>query len=240
VQLARLAGHVLFITALGDDATAELAAARLRELGVELAACTRPQPTRRALTLLHADQPERTIVTLGERLEPAGEDPQLPWQRLAEMDAVYFTAGDLAALRHARVARRLLATPRAGSVLEHGVPLDALVLSRRDLAEQQGAAHTRAQAELLVCTEGDRGGTWFAHGGAHGSTWAAVPPPGPALDSYGCGDSFAAGLTYGLARDWSPADALALAARCGAVCLTGRGPYQRQLSYAQLSRASML
>jgi hypothetical protein len=25
-------------------------------------------------------------------------------------------------------------------------------------------------------------------------------------------------------------DALALAARCGAVCLTGRGPYERQLT----------
>ena len=33
----------------------------------------------------------------------------------------------------------------------------------------------------------------------------------------------------GLARpDWS-ADAIALAARCGAACLTGRGPYERQL-----------
>jgi hypothetical protein len=31
-------------------------------------------------------------------------------------------------------------------------------------------------------------------------------------------------------------DALALAARCGAYCLTGRGPYERQLTGAELAR----
>jgi len=54
------------------------------------------------------------------------------------------------------------------------------------------------------------------------------------VDSYGCGDSFAAGLTYGLGAGMDVADALALAARCGAVCLTGRGPYGRQLSAQEL------
>ena len=56
------------------------------------------------------------------------------------------------------------------------------------------------------------------------------PPPGEPVDSYGCGDSFAAGLTYGLGAGMSVPDALALAARCGATCLTGHGPYERQLS----------
>ncbi len=54
------------------------------------------------------------------------------------------------------------------------------------------------------------------------------------MDSYGCGDSFAAGFTYGLGAGLDVADALALAARCGAVCLTGRGPYERQLSCRDL------
>ena len=54
--------------------------------------------------------------------------------------------------------------------------------------------------------------------------------PGAPVDSYGCGDSFAAGLTYGLGAGMALPDALALAARCGAVCLTGRGPYERQLT----------
>ena len=35
---------------------------------------------------------------------------------------------------------------------------------------------------------------------------------------------------YGLGAGMSVPDALALAARCGATCLTGRGPYERQLT----------
>jgi sugar/nucleoside kinase (ribokinase family) len=37
-------------------------------------------------------------------------------------------------------------------------------------------------------------------------------------------------VTYGLAAGMALSDALALGARCGAVCLTGRGPYERQLT----------
>ncbi|MEW6583013.1 MAG: PfkB family carbohydrate kinase, partial [Actinomycetota bacterium] len=50
-----------------------------------------------------------------------------------------------------------------------------------------------------------------------------APPPGPAVDSYGCGDSFAAGLTVALARRLPLDDAIHLAARCGAHRLTTRG-----------------
>jgi ribokinase len=245
VQLARLAGGALLIAALGDDALAGASEARLRELGVDVhARRDQRQPTRRALTLVDEREHERTIVTLGERLEPRGGDSRLPWGRLGEMDAVYFTAGDLAALRHARAARVLVASPRAGSVLGHGVPLDALVLSRSDAHEREGAARWQDAAALVVRTEGARGGTWWrgqdaAGGSSSQSTWAAAEPPGPPVDSYGCGDSFAAGLAYALALGWPPARALALAARCGATCLTGRGPYQRQLGRAELGPAEL-
>ena len=67
--------------------------------------------------------------------------------------------------------------------------------------------------------QGAHGGVYRDHTGGTGS-WAAAPLPGPAVDSYGCGDSFAAGLTYGLGAGMAAADALNLAARCGAVCLT--------------------
>ncbi|HEX8104540.1 MAG TPA: PfkB family carbohydrate kinase, partial [Solirubrobacteraceae bacterium] len=68
--------------------------------------------------------------------------------------------------------------------------------------------------------------------GADGTTgeWRAAEVPGEPVDAYGCGDSFAAGLTFGLARGDDLAAALELAARCGATCLTGRGPYERQLT----------
>ena len=60
-----------------------------------------------------------------------------------------------------------------------------------------------------------------------------MPLPGPIVDAYGAGDSFAAGLTYGLAAGMTPADAVALASRCGAAALTGRGAFAGQL---ELSR----
>ena len=56
--------------------------------------------------------------------------------------------------------------------------------------------------------------------------WRGTPLPGPPVASYGSGDAFAAGLTYGLGAGLPVAEAAALAARRGALCLTGRGPYE--------------
>ena len=53
-------------------------------------------------------------------------------------------------------------------------------------------------------------------------------------DAYGCGDSFAAGLTYGLGAGMAVEEALEVAARCGAACLSGRGPYAGQLTREDL------
>jgi ribokinase len=227
VQLARLAGGARLITALGDDELARRSIARLHELGVEAFSTQATTATRRAATLVDRAG-ERTIVTYGPRLEPRGDDGELPWAELAQMDAVYFTAGDLAALRAARAARVLVASPRAGEVLGHGVELDALVLSGEDEIERREAERVGAEASLVVSTEGARGGVYGERGGGSG-TWAAARLPAAPVDAYGCGDSFAAGLTYGLGAGLDVPAALALAARCGAVCLTGRGPYERQL-----------
>lgn len=228
VQLARLAGTATLFTALGDDDHGRRAVARLVELGVEVRVAQRRAPTRTAVTLVD-DAGERTITTFGPRLEPIGADVELRWRELAEMDAVYFTAGDAAALRAARAARVLVASPRAIDALGHGVRLDALVLSADDAIERGEAPGAQREAVLLALTEGARGGTYTTRDGGSGR-WAAAPPPAAPVDSYGCGDSFAAGLTYGLGVGLDTPAALALAARCGATCLTGRGPYQHQLS----------
>ncbi len=239
VQLARLAGEALLVTALGEDEHGRRSAARLRELGVRVAAAPRAAGTRRAVTLLD-EAGERTIVTLGPRLEPVGGDAEIPWSALEGMDAVYFTAGDAGALRAARAARVLVASPRALHALGQGVPLDALVLSGDDAIERREAARAQRDAELVVFTEGGRGGSYRERSGASGR-WDPARLPAPAVsasgapgDSYGCGDSFAAGLAYGLGAGMAVGDALALAARCGAVCLTGRGPYERQLTAGEL------
>jgi ribokinase len=235
VQLARLAGKAILVTALGDDEHGSRSVERLGELGVEVWAAPRKEPTRTAMTLVdHAR--ERTITTFGERLEPVLDDREIPWGELAQMDAVYFTAGDAAAMRAARSAGVLVSSPRALHALGHGVELDALVLSADDTEERQEATRAERDAKLVVFTNGRHGGSYRERDGGSG-TWPAATLPGEPRDSYGCGDSFAAGLTYGLGIGLAAPDALALAARCGAVCLTGRGPYEHQLNAADLEPA---
>ncbi len=237
VQLARLAGASVLLTALGDDDYGHRTQPRMEELGVQVRARLLDAPTRRAVTLVD-DRRERTITTFGERLEPRGEDRELEWQGLAGADAVYFTAGDEGALRAAREAARVLvASPRARHALGHGVPVDALVLSADDPIEREQLARVGDEADVVVLTEGEHGGRYRTRSGETGR-WQPVTPPGEPVDAYGCGDSFAAGVTYGLGAGLELAGALALGARCGAVCLTGRGPYGRQLTAEDLRGSS--
>ena len=228
VQLARLAGGATFLTAVGEDELARRTRARLAELGVTVRDATREGPTRRGLTFLDA-QGERTIITIGERLAPRGRDP-LDWGDLERADGVYLTAADGEGLHAARAAGVLVASPRAGRVLhEEGVRLDALVYSDGDELETAFARALDPPPTLLVATRGAEGGRYETAQGSRGS-WAAAPLPGPIADTYGAGDSFAAALTFALAQRRDPEAALALAARAGAICLTGRGPYEKQLS----------
>jgi ribokinase len=222
--LADLGAEVDFFCALGRDEHGHAAAEQLRARGVALHAAARPAPTRRASTLLETGG-ERTIVTIGERLEPAGRD-DLEWGRLRDADGVYFTAGDGAALACAREARVLVASPRGGGALRtlggaDGIPpIDALVFSAHDRDEREWAAAVGDRARLLVATEGAAGGRWW---GASEGRWQACPVPGAVKDSYGCGDSFAAGFTFGLAAGRTVADAAALGAERGARCLARVG-----------------
>lgn len=233
VQLARLAGSSMLVSALGDDEHGRRARLRLDQLGVQVHAAAVEAATRRAVTLLD-DEGERTIVTLGARLEPPAALVREEFERAGGCDGVYFTAGDAQALRAARAgARVLVASPRAAHALGHGVELDALVLSAADERERAMAREAEGEARVIVLTEGERGGSFCTQAGASGR-FDAAPLPAAALDSYGCGDSFAAGLTFALARGLALEQALALAARCGAVCATGRGPYERQLERAEL------
>jgi len=79
----------------------------------------------------------------------------------------------------------------------------------------------------VVSTRGELGGSWS---GETEGAWEATELPGPAVDAYGCGDSFAAALAYGLGAGMELPAAIELGARCGAACLCGRGPYGAQLS----------
>jgi ribokinase len=219
VALARLGAEVDFFLALGRDADGKAAEAQLREEGVRTQVAWRDTPTRRAVTLLE-EGGERTIVTIGERLEPFGSD-ELDWERLRGACGVYVTAGDPGAVLRAREAHVLVASPRARHGLsESGVAIDALVFSAHDEHEAEWARVLEPRTRLLVATSGAEGGRWR---GESSGRWEAVPPPGPPRDSYGCGDSFAAAFTYALAGGASVAEAAALGARVGAECLTRVG-----------------
>lgn len=220
VALAEMGAQVEFFVALGEDAHGHAAAHQLAERGVTAHVAWRAQMTRRAITYLSAGG-ERTIVTIGERLEPYGAD-ELEWGRLGDVDAVYFTAGDAGALAHARAARVLTATPRGREALEapDGPSIDALIYSAHDGDESAWAQRLAGRARLLVATEGERGGRWW---GEEEGRWEPAPPPGPARDAYGCGDSFAAAFTLGLGAGDSVAAAARLGAEQGALALTRVG-----------------
>lgn len=211
-QLARLAGRCELFTALGDDELGHAAERRLAALGIDVHV-QRGGQTRRAWTHVDRDG-ERTITVLGDKLLPHGPLP------LEGYDLVFFVSGRPEALRDARSARFLAATLRELPTLrEGGVPLELLVGSAADPGEQDDGSLTAA---TVVVTEGARGGT------VNGERYEPAPAP-PVVDTYGAGDSFAAALSFALARGDSTGEALAFAARAGASVLGGAGPYASQL-----------
>jgi ribokinase len=193
---------------------------------------------------------ERTIVTIGDRLQADGDDP-LDWDRLATVDGVYFTAGDRLALLRSRSAPVLVASPRAHAAFDGalgsapgddggdrggdrggaapagpGAPsgpgvagdpvVDALLYSAHDRQECLWAQEIGSRVRVRVVTEGAHGGRWW---GEEEGAWDPAPAPVVHGDSYGCGDSFAAGFTCALAAGATVAQAAALGGLCGAHCL---------------------
>jgi ribokinase len=230
VQLRKLAGSCVFFTALGSDDVGRAAEADLRERGVDLRVAWREDRQRRAVTFVDGAG-ERTITVLGDREVPRSTD-DLPWDELASFDAVFLTGADPDGVRAARAARVLVATSRVLPLLqEAGVELDAVVGSGSDPSERYRAGDLDPMPQYAVMTAGARGGT-IEHLGDEGETFAAVDLPGPVGDAYGAGDSFAAGLTYGLGAGMQIREAVEIAARCGAHCMTGHGAYDGQLTLA--------
>lgn len=230
VQLANLNGSVHFFTALGDDDLGRRSREELESRGVTVHCPMLDEPTRRAFTYIDSNG-ERTITVLGDKLLPSGERGELPWEELVRCDAVYFVSGDIPALRAARRSRTLVATARELPMLRRGEEqLDVLVGSARDPGEHYEPGDLEPPPHVVVTTSGGLGG-WVQPGGP----FRATPLPAPIEDAYGCGDCFAAGLTYGLAAGWTTEDAVTLGARCGAAVLTGRGAYAGQLDAGALS-----
>jgi ribokinase len=230
VQLASIGGSCLLFTALADDELGRRSREELEVRGVTVHASTAPGAQRRALT--HVDEDgERTITVLGDKLLPSGEDGSLPWEELRRCAAVYFVSGDVAALHAARHCPVLVATARELATLRRAaVQVDVLVGSGEDAAERFESGELEPEPRIVVTTAGGLGG-WIRPGGP----FRAAELPGLVSDAYGCGDCFAAGLTYGLALGKPVDEAVALGAQCGAAVLTGRGAYGRHFSAEDLS-----
>ena len=184
VQLTRLAGECLFLTALGDDEVGHRAAQQLGELGVRVEAAWRPgaaasrlRPRRRGR---RADDAvirsgwARTAATRCRGTSSRSRRHVLHWRRRSAA--------------RGPIARRLVATPRANEVLVPAhVQLDVLVRSARDPGERYVELDPRPR--YVAQTDGAFGGSLVE---ADGTTtrWDAAPLPGPAVDAYGAGDSF--------------------------------------------------
>ena len=135
---------------------------------------------------------ERTLYLVGENQAPAATDA-LPWDDLAGMDGCYFTGYDPATVVLARRARVLVVTARRFEALAaSGVRADALVGSGRDRGEQYDLSRLEQQPEHVIVTGGSQGG----------SGYKPAPVPGPVVDTYGAGDTFVAGVLFGLASGW--------------------------------------
>ena len=224
VRMAQLTGsRVIFFTALGRDAIGRACYDSLQELGLELHVAWRDQPTRRGISMVDSDG-DRAITVIGNRLQPEGMD-SLPWGLLETCDGVFASAADAPALQACRTARVMTATPRVRlhNLQQAGISLDALISSGLDPGEQLPDELGFPSPDIQILTEGAEGGLCIP-----GGRYGASPPPGPCIDSYGCGDSFAAGVTAGLAAGL-PIDAcIGIGADAGAACSTWRGPYAPQ------------
>jgi ribokinase len=209
--LARFGADVQFFTAVGTDVPVTQ---RLQELGVTVHAAARDVPHTKALVMRDPHR-ERTICVIGDNLHPTADDP-LPWDQLEDVDGVYFTGQDPRTLQLARRAPLLVVTARRfDALVDSGVRADVLVGSGRDRGEQVDLARLSVQPDHVVVTQGSDGGTGYV----------AVKPPGPVVDTYGAGDTFVAGVVFGLASGKPLPEALKVGAEKAAEAVTWRGAY---------------
>jgi len=221
VQIAKLInGPVDLITSLGKDNYGEKCYERLTKLGLNLKVAWREKPTRKGISLISKDG-ERAITVIGERLSPTHID-KLEWNILKKMDGIFITASDSEIFKMARSASILCTTPRVGlnTINQSNVLLDGLIGSNLDPGEVFSFSDLSLKPKYTIKTEGDKGGIIFP-----GGRYKALKNKKLKVDSYGCGDSFAAGILYGMASKWDIDKSLNLAKIIGRDASEFFGPY---------------
>ena len=212
--------QVHFFTALGNDFYGNQCLNILENMGIKLHVAWCDKPTRKGFSLIDSEG-ERSITIIGDRLAPTHKD-NLDWSILNEMDGVFITAADVEIFKKSRIVKTLCSTPRVGLniINESKIFLDGLIGSNLDPGEAFSLTELSLKPKFVIKTEGENGGILFP-----GGRYKAFENIKDKVDSYGCGDSFAAGILYGLASKWSIEESLNLAKILGRNCSEHFGPY---------------
>ncbi|WP_288262390.1 PfkB family carbohydrate kinase [uncultured Prochlorococcus sp.] len=229
-QLSELTSkQIHFFTSLGNDDYGDKCFKILSNMGIKLHVAWRNKPTRKGFSLIDS-QGDRAITVIGERLAPNHND-NLDWDVLKKMDGIFITASDAKILKMARVASTLCTTPRVGLniINKSNVLLDALIGSNLDPGEVFSFSDLLVKPKYTIKTEGENGGIIFP-----GGRYKALKNKKPKVDSYGCGDSFAAGFFYGLASKWNIDKSLNLAKILGRESSEFFGPYAKNEKISDL------
>jgi len=212
---------VHFFTSLGNDYYGEQSFKILSNYGMKLHVAWRDIPTRRGFSLIDS-KGERSITVIGERLAPTYKD-NLDWNIFQKMDGIFITASDSEIFKKARIADSLCTTPRVGLdiINKSKVFLDGLIGSNLDPGEVFSLSDISIKPKFIIKTEGENGGILYP-----GGRYKALINTKQKVDSYGCGDAFAAGILYGLASKWSIDKILSLAKLLGKDASECFGPYK--------------
>jgi len=214
--------QVHFFTSLGNDYYGQQSFKILSDFGIKLHVAWSDKPTRRGFSLTDTNG-ERSITVIGERLAPTYKD-NLDWNIFEKMDGIFITASDSEIFKKARIAESLCTTPRVGlsTINKSNVFLDGLIGSNLDPGEVFSLSEISIKPKLIIKTEGENGG--IVHPGGR---YKALVNKKHKVDSYGCGDSFAAGILYGLSSKWSIDKSLNLAKVLGRDASNFFGPYKK-------------
>ena len=217
---------VHFFTALGNDFYGNKCLNIIEKMDIKLHVAWSDKPTRKGFSLIDSEG-ERAITIIGDRLAPSHKD-NLNWNILNDMDGIFITAADKEIFKKSRIAKILCTTPRAGLniINESGIILDGLVGSNLDPGEVFTLNDLKFKPRFVIKTEGENGGIVFP-----GGRYKAIEGKKTKVDSYGCGDSFAAGILYGLSSDWNIEESLNLAKILGKNCSEHFGPYKNGKTY---------
>ena len=217
--------QVHFFTSLGKDFYGKKSYEILSQMGIKLHIAWRDKPTRKGFSLIDK-KGERSITVIGERLEPKFND-KLNWEILKDMDGIFVTAGDFNLLKAARASKVLCVTPRIGidKIIQSKIKIDSLISSNLDPGENYNEKDLKIKPTFIIKTEGEAGGICIP-----GGRYKALELKNKKIDSYGCGDSFAAGILYGLTSDWNIEKSISLATVLGRNCIESFGPYPEILN----------